>query len=99
MSTELSKLNDCIKKSAKSPDSGRKGLVLAIQGMCPYLLKMKDKQGVSCECAKFKFPDKVARREIVYSFCAHPTNFKDCVFKQVLDRYYYERKFADAAYK
>jgi hypothetical protein len=54
---------------------------------------MKDKKTISCECARFKFPDKIARREIIYAFCAHPTAFKDCVFKKVLDEYYYERKF------
>lgn len=70
-----------------------KGFILAIHGMCPYLRKMKDKQEVYCECAKFKFPDSVARREIIYAYCAHPTDFNNCAFKQVMDRYYYERKF------
>ena len=63
--------------------------------MCPYLRKGKDAKQISCECASFRFPDKVARREIIYAFCAHPTDFRKCVFKQVLDRYYYERKFGD----
>lgn len=55
---------------------------------------MKDKKKISCECANFKFPDRIARREIIYKFCAHPTDYNDCVFKRVLDRYYYERKFS-----
>ena len=56
---------------------------------------MKNKKDVSCECARFKFPDRIARREIIYAFCAHPTAYNDCVFKRVMDKYYYERKFAD----
>lgn len=60
---------------------------------------MKKSQEISCECAHFKFPDKVARREIIYSFCAHPEDFEKCVFKGVMDRYYYERKYAGEADK
>ena len=55
---------------------------------------MKDKKKISCECANFKFPDRVARREIIYAYCAHPSAYNDCAFKRVLDRYYYERKFS-----
>lgn len=49
---------------------------------------------ISCECASFKFPDKIARREVIYKFCAHPTAYKECAFKAVMDRYYYERKYS-----
>lgn len=71
-----------------------KAEILAIQGTCPYLQSMKDKKTVSCECAHFKFPDKIARREIIYAFCAHPSAYNDCFFKRAMDRYYYERKYA-----
>jgi len=47
-----------------------------------------------CECAKFTFPDKVARREVVYGYCGHPENWKACMLKAVMDRYY-DRKYAD----
>ena len=72
---------------------------LAIQGTCPYLKSMKDKKSVSCECAHFKFPDRIARREIIYAFCAHPTAYNDCAFKRVMDKFYYERKFSDEVKK
>jgi hypothetical protein len=69
--------------------------ILAIQGTCPYLQSLKEKDKIRCECAGFKFPDKIARREIVYGFCAHPTAYKNCPFKLAMDRYYYERKYAN----
>ena len=50
---------------------------------------------VYCECARFRFPDKEARREIVYRFCAHPTDYKKCVIYEVMNRYYYERKYGE----
>ncbi len=62
-------------------------------GMCPYYLRDKGNGTVYCESARFRFPDKFARREIVYGFCAHPENYKKCAFKQMLD-HYYERKFS-----
>jgi len=58
------------------------------------LQSLKEKDKIRCECAGFKFPDRIARREIVYGFCAHPTAYKNCPFKQTMDRYYYERKYA-----
>lgn len=61
-------------------------------GICPYFLRDRGKGMVYCECARFRFPDKLARREIVYSFCAHPDNYKKCVLKQAMD-HFYERKF------
>lgn len=73
--------------------TGGKVEALATQGTCPYLQSLKERNTVSCECAKFKFPDKIARRKIVYAYCAHPTDFENCVFKRVLDEYYYERKY------
>lgn len=61
-------------------------------GMCPYFQRERGAGLVYCECAKFRFPDKLARREIVYRFCAHPENYKACVIKQTMD-HFYERKY------
>ena len=61
-------------------------------GICPYYIRDRGKGVVYCECAKFHFPDKIARREILYGFCAHPDGYKRCVLKQMLD-HYYERKY------
>ena len=59
---------------------------------CPYY--QYEKQGVTyCECGELRFPDKAARREIVYGFCAHPDNYHHCPFKCMMDRYY-ERRFS-----
>ena len=60
--------------------------------ICPYFMRDRGKGVVYCECAKFRFPDKVSRREIVYRFCAHPEGYKACMIKQALD-HYYERKY------
>ncbi len=61
-------------------------------GICPYFIRDRGKGLVYCECARFRFPDRMARREIVYRFCAHPTGYKSCALKQALD-HYYERKY------
>ena len=61
-------------------------------GICPYYQRDRGNGVVCCECARFHFPDKVARREIVYGFCAHPDNFKKCAIKQAMD-HYHERKY------
>ena len=68
--------------------------IMAIAGTCPYLKCIKESNSVCCECANFKFPDKYARRDVLYGFCAHPANYKSCTFKQVMDKYYYERKYS-----
>ena len=47
-----------------------------------------------CECAKFKFPDKKTRREVLYGRCGHPTEWKNCFIKTAMDNYYYERKYS-----
>ncbi len=62
-------------------------------GICPYFVRDRGKGLVYCECARFRFPDPAARREIVYRFCAHPTGYKTCMLKQCLDNHY-ERKYA-----
>ena len=66
---------------------------MAFEAVCPYFKKMSDDRKIDCECAKFKFPDIIARRELLYGFCAHPTGYNDCILKQAMDKYYYERKY------
>ena len=61
-------------------------------GMCPYFRRDRGNGIVNCECATLKFPDKEARREILYRYCAHPEGYKACMLKQALD-HYYERKY------
>ena len=64
---------------------------MPIAGACPYY--RYEKEGVTfCECAELHFPDRVARREVLYGFCAHPTDFCRCPLKHAMDGYY-ERRF------
>lgn len=65
---------------------------MSIRAECPYFLY--DKAGaIRCECGKFTFPDLKARQEIVYNYCAHPTDFRKCPFHIALE-HYYERKYS-----
>lgn len=63
-------------------------------GICPYFCRERSHGVVYCEGARLKFPDRDARREILYRFCAHPEGYKTCMLKQALD-HYYERKYAN----
>lgn len=63
------------------------------EGICPYFVRERKPDIVSCECARLKFPDRDSRREIVYRYCAHPQGYKACMLKQAMD-HYYERKYA-----
>ena len=65
---------------------------MAFAGMCPYLKNTKKSDGALCECARFTFPDKESRREVLYGYCGHPDAWKKCMLKQILDRYY-DRKY------
>lgn len=64
----------------------------AHEGICPYFMRDRGQGRVCCECARFRFPDKESRREIVYRYCAHPNGYKVCMLKQALD-HHYERKY------
>ena len=65
---------------------------MPIEAECPYF--KYEKQGTThCECGDFIFPDKQARREIIYGYCAHPRNFERCMFYRALENYY-ERKYS-----
>ena len=60
---------------------------MPVAGACPYF--RYEKGGVTyCECGELRFPDRKARREVVYSLCAHPTDFTTCPFKHAMDGYY-----------
>ena len=63
-------------------------------GLCPYYIRDRGKGRVYCECCRFSFPDKGARREIIYRYCAHPTGYKSCMIKQCMDNFY-ERKYSE----
>ena len=76
----------------------QKGKILAFTGMCPYLKDAKTVERTVCECARFTFPDKIARREILYGYCGHLDARKRCPLKVAMDNYY-ERKFAEDARK
>lgn len=64
----------------------------APEGVCPYFIRDRGRGVIYCECARFHFPDKLSRREIVYTYCAHPSGYKQCVLKQAMDGFY-QRKF------
>ncbi len=69
------------------------GVELSVQeSICPYYIRERSPGLLYCECARFRFPDKVFRREILYRFCAHPEGYQDCPIKIALD-HYYERKY------
>jgi hypothetical protein len=79
--------------TANSTDSvGDEGEVDINVGLCPYFKRDRGNGRVSCEGASFRFPDRLARREYVYRFCAHPEGYKLCPLKVALD-HYYERKY------
>lgn len=54
----------------------------------------KTVETAACECARFTFPDKQARRDVLYGCCGHPDAWRGCVFKLAMDSYYYNRKFS-----
>jgi hypothetical protein len=95
---KLSKLNNlhicAIFGKACEPSAERKEK-LAFAGMCPYLKDAKDMRRTVCECAKFTFPDRAARREILYGYCGHPTAWKSCPLKISMDHYYDRRYESD----
>ncbi len=68
---------------------------MGFEGICPYLKEAKGLKRDNCECAGFNFPDKGARREILYGLCGHPTEWEHCHFKLAMDHYYYDRKFKE----
>ena len=89
----LLQLFEIITVYVKSRKTRRKEYKMAFAGMCPYLKEARDSDRTICECARFTFPDRVARREVLYGFCGHPDNWKECTFKAIMD-HYYDRKYS-----
>ncbi len=65
---------------------------MAFTGMCPYLKDARSMERTICECARFTFPDKLTRREILYGFCGHPSAWRQCPLKLAMD-HHYDRKY------
>ena len=65
---------------------------MAFRGTCPYINEVGKEKRIVCEGMKFAFPDKQAKREIIYGYCAHPTGWRECPFKKMMDNFY-ERKY------
>ena len=66
---------------------------MAYTGICPYLKDARSPERTICECARFTFPDKITRRELLYGVCGHPTAWQECTFKGIMDRHY-DRKYS-----
>ena len=66
---------------------------MAFTGMCPYLKDARSMERTICECARFTFPDKSTRREVLYGMCGHPTAWRACPFKLAMDNHY-DRKYS-----
>ena len=78
--------------AVKITDEARREENITI-GICPFFKQDRGNGRVSCEGANFRFPDKEARREYVYRFCADTDGYKTCPLQIVLD-HHYERKYA-----
>lgn len=70
---------------------------------CPYYRRERPKKGskadghgfMYCEMARFEFPDKYARRELVYKYCCNNGTASDgteCTVKRILDIHYGENE-------
>ena len=66
---------------------------MAFTGMCPYLKDARSMERTICECARFTFPDKISRREVLYGMCGHPSAWRACPFKLAMD-HHYDRKYS-----
>ena len=75
------------------PRNAGEDLFMAYCGMCPYLKDARSPERTICECARFTFPDKLSRRDLLYGVCGHPTAWKECTFKAIMDKYY-DRKYS-----
>lgn len=58
---------------------------------CPFFSDARNGK-VYCEAATIRTPDQQTYRDILYKYCAHPENYKECTLYKVLQRYY-ERKY------
>lgn len=64
---------------------------MAIAAQCPFYKYEKNKI-TFCEYASLHPPDKRARDEIVFNYCADAQNYKSCPFCIALE-HYYARKY------
>lgn len=66
---------------------------------CPYYRREREKKGedksgmgyMYCEMARFSFPDKQARRNLLYKYCCKngvSDTGEKCTVKEILDIYY-----------
>ena len=61
---------------------------MPLAGACQYFLHERDGEAY-CEGCRLIFPDKLARREFVYRYCAHPDKgFRDCPVYRFMENYY-----------
>ena len=58
---------------------------------CPFYSRERN-GNLECEAGKIKFPDKTARREFIYTYCASSSNYENCTLCRMLMTYY-ERKY------
>lgn len=65
----------------------------ALEGICPFFQQDRGNNRISCEGGSLRFPDRVARREFVYTYCASFEGCKACPLNRSLEQYY-ERKYA-----
>ena len=84
-------LSDKAKEYFKNGDCAEESSAV---GICPFFKQEKCNGRLHCEGGHILFPDKMARREFVYRFCAHPAGYLDCPLRVMLENYY-ERKYQD----
>ena len=60
---------------------------MPVTGYCPFY-GHEEKGKTFCEAACIRYPDNLARREVIYALCAHPTAWNTCRLYQMLVHYY-----------
>lgn len=54
---------------------------------CPFFRRERD-QYAYCEMCRFRFPDKQARRDILFTYCSDPVKYQECMLYKTLQSYY-----------
>ncbi len=54
---------------------------------CPYFGSEKNSR-LYCEAGNVKFPDKIARRQFVYRYCADSEAWKSCLLAEMMNDFY-----------
>ena len=65
---------------------------MALIVYCPFY-RREERGVISCEYGTLRPPDKMARDEIIFNYCASMEGFKKCPFRLALE-HYYARKYA-----